>query len=296
MKQLLLIMSFFLSLSLHATAQADDKPPEVSSPVVNKLDDGVYSIFFMFVNSLVVIGDNDVLVTDTSFTPRAEILKQEISKLTEKPVSKIVMSHEHYDHVGGTEVFEGAEVICHVNCAKIFQLDVFGITPKTIHQTFNDTLSIDLGGKTVELYHWGPGDGVATTVVYLPQEKVVATADLYEPQELTNGMFLDDVNMLGVRRILNNIAQLEVSHAVNAHSIDTDPRDLKENIEYINDLYEAVYTELNKIMQTQGMVGAYGAVGTLPGQIELPGYSGWKNYDHLHHHARRMMYALFHGG
>ena len=296
MKHLLLITSVILSLCFYATAQADDRPPEVSLPVVKKLDDGVYSIYFMFVNSLVVIGDNDVLVTDTSFTPRAEILKQEITRLTDKPVSKIVLSHEHYDHVGGTEVFEGAEVICHVSCAKIFELDVFGITPKKIHQTFNDTLSIDLGGKTVELYHWGPGDGVATTVVYLPQEKVVASADLYEPRELTNGMFLDDVNMLGVRRILNNIGRLEVKHAVNAHSIGTDPRDLRENIEYINDLYDAVHTDLSKIMETQGMVGAYGAVGTLPGQIQLSRYSVWKNYDHLHHHARRMMYALFHGG
>ena len=47
MKQLLLIMSLILSLGLIATSQAYDKPPEVSSPVVNKLDDGVYSIFLI---------------------------------------------------------------------------------------------------------------------------------------------------------------------------------------------------------------------------------------------------------
>lgn len=50
-----LVFSFFAG-SITATAQDE--------PVVNKLTDHVYAIFAVFYNSLVVIGEDEVLITD----------------------------------------------------------------------------------------------------------------------------------------------------------------------------------------------------------------------------------------
>ena len=36
-------------------------------------------------------------------------------KITSKPVGKIVLTHEHFDHTGGTEIFSKAEIIAQKN-------------------------------------------------------------------------------------------------------------------------------------------------------------------------------------
>ena len=56
-------------------------------------------------------------------------------------------------------------------------------------ETFSTNMSIAVGEKVVELHYLGPGDGDATTVVYLPEEKIILTSDMYEdPADHGRGM------------------------------------------------------------------------------------------------------------
>lgn len=69
-------------------------------------------------NSIVVIGDDAVLVFDTNGTPAAaEAVIADIRTLTSKPVRYVVNSHWHWDHWYGTQAymaaFPGVEVIAH---------------------------------------------------------------------------------------------------------------------------------------------------------------------------------------
>lgn len=57
-------------------------------------------------NSVVIVGDDAVLVFDTNGTPlAAEAVLAEIRTLTDKPVRWIVNSHWHWDHWYGTEAY-----------------------------------------------------------------------------------------------------------------------------------------------------------------------------------------------
>ncbi len=107
-------------------------------------------------------------------------------------MTKVVLTHEHYDHAGGSDVFPQAEVICQRACQEMFKLDVIGMAPKQVHQTFDDRLSIDLGSHQVDLYHVAPGDGRAATLIHLPKENIVASADMYTPRGFTNSAFIQD--------------------------------------------------------------------------------------------------------
>ena len=264
-------------------------------PVVQELADGVYSIFVGFYNSLVVTSNNYTLITDPANPARAAILKEEIAKLTDTPVNKIVLTHEHFDHIGGTEVFENAEVIAQENIRAVLPLDPLGITPEKIDVTFESEHVIKMGSKTIELKHIGAGDGVATTIIYLPDEDIVVTADLYEEEALTRGSFLDDSNLLGNRAILNEVAGWDLKHAINAHSTNTDPEILRVNAKYYNDLYDAVFPTIQETVETNP-AGMWGLLESLPESVELLEYESWGNYDQLPQHVRRMMLAIIHGG
>ena len=95
-----------------------------------------YSVFFLFYNSIVVIGDDGVLITDPANDYRAGVLKDEIAKLTDRPVSRIVLTHEHFDHTGGTEVFPEAQIIAQENVEAVFAFDPLGAAPDKVDVTF----------------------------------------------------------------------------------------------------------------------------------------------------------------
>ena len=280
-------------------AQFQGPPP----PTMTELADGVYQYFGYFSSTLVVISDDEVLITDPAIGFRGQSVKEEIAKLTDTPVTTIVLTHEHYDHIGGTDVFEDAKVICHRNCLPVFELFKQGEVPgygpiPDVDETFDDFKEIRIGDKVVELHYLGPGDGDATTVIYMPEERIVVTADLYEPRALTHKMWVDDKNFAGVRHILNTISGWELEHVVNAHSPGTDPVDILENVEYFNDLYDAVRVAVDDAIAQAGgaRFGAYGLFDTLPQTLTLDKYKDWGNYDtSFPKHVERMLLAIYHG-
>ena len=286
--------------------QAQDGGFQVPPPTVTELAPGVYHYFGFFSSSLIVVADDGVLITDPSISFRAELLKAEIAKLTDAPVTTIVLTHEHYDHAGGTELFPDAKIVCHYNCVPAFELYMLSDVPgaggvpdvnSSNFVTYSDFMQIDVGDTIVQLHYLGPGDGDATTIIYLPKEWIVVTADLYEPRALTSAAFVDDKNFMGVRKILNEISTWPLNHAINAHSPGTDTVDMMENVQYYNDLFDAVKAEVDAAVEAAGgAYGAYGLFDTLPNELELTAYSDWANYDTAFpRHVQRMLLGIYHG-
>ena len=278
------------AVSVPAPEQFDIPPP-----VMTELADGVWRYFGFFSSSLVVIDGDQALIVDPSNPLLAASLKEEIAKITDQPVTTIVLTHEHYDHVGGTSVFPDATVICHRNCASTFALASLGDVPE-VDVTFDEMLEVSVGDITVELHYLGPGDGKATTVIYLPAEKILATADLYKPGELTHKNWVDDKHFVGTRHILNTISEWEITHAITAHSPDTDPAGLMENVQYYNDLYDAVYDAISSANAAGGIFAVFGLLDTLPQTLELEQYQDWEEYDtSFPRHVERMLVSIYHG-
>jgi cyclase len=100
-------------------AAGDGRPPVT----LQKIADGVYAAIrpeppgLMFdANSIFIVNDTDVIVVDTNITPSsARASLAALMKLTNKPVTAVINTHWHDDHIIGNQVyhdvFPSAEII-----------------------------------------------------------------------------------------------------------------------------------------------------------------------------------------
>ncbi|MGB0387953.1 MAG: alkyl/aryl-sulfatase [Ardenticatenaceae bacterium] len=82
---------------------------EFNKPEVINVTDGVYvAIGFGIANSVLIEGDDGVIIVDTlGSAEAASQAKAEFDKITSKPVKAIIYTHNHGDHIFGAGVFAG---------------------------------------------------------------------------------------------------------------------------------------------------------------------------------------------
>ena len=270
-------------------------PPGLPPSTMDEIAPGVYHYFYATYSSLIVISGDDVLVVDPAHPLRVPDIQAKIAEITDNPINKIVLTHEHYDHAGATWMLPDATLIVQRNALPVFELMELEAKP-VVHCTFDDYLRVTAGDVDVDLHYLGPGDGDATTVVWLPNERIMQTADMYEPKALTGADWVDDKNFTGTRKILNEIAGWGANYAINAHSTGDSRDALAENVEYYNDLFDAVMAKIEEAQATGNPFAIFGLLGTIRTDVSLPKYEEWMNYDTAFgEHAFRMFMSIFHG-
>ncbi len=272
-----------------AIANAQDNP-------MTKITDGVYHFYAMGYGSLIVVGDNGVLVTDPAFTARAEMMNAEIAKVTDQPVTHVALSHEHFDHIGGTEAFTNTEILLQENGVDVLKLSPMLPMP-TVTESFDELLSIDLGGQTVEMHHLAVSDGVASSVVRVTESNVIYSADLYNQRAFTNAEFLDDTNFVGLADTLEIMASWTPSYSISSHVPGNSVDAISEVAEMLHKMEAEVQAAFQAAYATGDMNNVFGVLFDIENTLRMPEYADWKDYDaHFPGHVRRMAYSLFHGG
>ena len=121
-----------------------------------------------------------VLVIDAGGTCNAQWLNDEIKSRFDVPVKYVVISHPHFDHIGGTQVFQkaGATAIAHKNALEPIIGDKLPVAvPDRI---FSSRMTLTLGGESVEIYHIAPSHSNGMLLVYFPAYKALQCVDVCE--------------------------------------------------------------------------------------------------------------------
>jgi cyclase len=159
-------------------------------------------------NSGIIVGEDGVTLIDSGYSPAAgRAIREDIARLTDKPVTSVIVTHHHFDHSWGNQEFAGARIIGQANARTAMaadqavqlqgirnmaatagpwfglsaaefnrQLDELTITPPTATYTESMTLWID--GREVQLRYLGPGHTHGDTFIYLPAEKLLFGGDM----------------------------------------------------------------------------------------------------------------------
>ena len=151
-------------------------------------------------NSGVIIGDDSVMVIEAQATPRlANKVIEEIRKVTDKPISHLVLTHYHAVRVLGASAYGAPEIIMS-DAARAMVVErgqedwdsefqrfprlfeghesIPGLTYPTT--TFSDTMTVYLGSRRVDIMHLGRAHTAGDAVIWVPDAEVMFTGDIVE--------------------------------------------------------------------------------------------------------------------
>ena len=183
-------------------------------------------------NSGFIVGDRGVLVIDAHINgDMARQIQDAVRRLTTKPILYLVNTNYHGDHTFGNYAFPAeTQIVAHRETArqmKSFEEErrfllatvngdgtVFdGVELRLPDVEFEDHIRLDLGGRFVDVHHFGPGNTAGDTVVYEPQTQTAWTGNLVIGEgtiplliEGRPGAYLETISRfastLGVRTII----------------------------------------------------------------------------------------------
>jgi len=150
-------------------------------------------------NIVAILGTDETLVVDTRTSPRqAEEIKADLRELKAPPVTVVVDTHGHSDHVFGNQSFRPCQIWGHQRCIPFMNAqsekalaglkaqmpdmaDEFAqvvVDPPDL--TFTEGVTVEFGGRRVELRYLGRGHTDNDIVLVARDANVVCAGDLLE--------------------------------------------------------------------------------------------------------------------
>jgi len=153
--------------------------PEIGY-LVWEIKDGIYWITDGMYNSMFLTTGEGVIAIDAPPTIGENYLKA-ISDVTDEPITHVIYSHTHIDHIGAASMYpDDAIIISHAETAAqlIQRQDPNRPVPEII---FDESYTLEVGNKRLELNYHGPIHESGNIFIYSPEEKVLMVVDVVFP-------------------------------------------------------------------------------------------------------------------
>ena len=248
-------------------------------------------------NVLVLTTAEGVLVIDTRTHPRrGQDMIERIRKITDKPIKWVINSHFHGDHHMGNAPFKatGATFVAQNETARLMEklqpkemarrIDGFkasGLDPNEVKLvmpdvTFDNEMTIRLGGREAKLFYLGPGQQAGDTFILFPHARVLFTPGSFAKHSMPNMAFTPSVeNWL---KLLDQVAAMDVDQILPAHGDVATKADVKELSAMLADEYATVKQAVEKRVPVEEAVKT----------LTFPQYKDWRNYRRLEGEIRAL--------
>ncbi len=240
-----------LTMTLAAFQQPAAPPAMVIE--VDKVRDNLYVMKGGGGNSAVFVTATGITVVDTKLPGWGQPLLDKIKTVTNKPVTRIINTHTHFDHVSGNVEFPAnIEIVTHENTKTLMGQanPVYGLQtgPQTNlftqhgghgmpTRTYKDSLTLGSGADQIVLRYFGRAHTGGDTFVIFPALRVMHVGDTMP----TRDMPIMDMNNGGSAvqfsaTVAKAAATPNIDTIVNGHNpTTTTPADLKLYSEFIAD-------------------------------------------------------------
>lgn len=186
---LVLVGGTIIACTTQRSGSGGDDGAAAPAPVnlqLEKVKDGVYQLPINAgaTTTVFVTDDNGVVLVDTKNPGSGQAILDKVHLITDKPVTTIINTHTHNDHVGGNLEFPAnVEIVAQENTAKYmaamnnFQdaANQYGLPD----QTFSDRMTLFGGNDAIDLYYFGPAHTGGDAFVVFRSKRVMAAGDVF---------------------------------------------------------------------------------------------------------------------
>jgi cyclase len=173
---------------------ASQQQPSANALQVDKLKDNLYVLRGGGGNTAAFITANGVVLVDTKLPGWGKPLLEKVRELTDKPVTTIINTHTHFDHVSGNVDFPATvDIVTHENTARLMREmrppTGFPAAPRKMfeeskgvglpNRTFKDQLTLGTGNDRVELHYFGPAHTGGDAFVVFPSLRTMHAGDVF---------------------------------------------------------------------------------------------------------------------
>jgi glyoxylase-like metal-dependent hydrolase (beta-lactamase superfamily II) len=147
---------------------------------IQKLGEGLYMVTDGAYQSMFMTYEDGVVVVDAPPAYASRIPKA-IAEVTDKPITHLVYSHYHVDHIGGATSLGGHPVIiAQQETNRLLARDKDPQRPLAT-VTFDDRYRLSVGGHVLELSYRGSAHAPGNIFIYAPKQRTLMVVDVIFP-------------------------------------------------------------------------------------------------------------------
>lgn len=215
--------------------------------------DGLYMITDNAVQSMFLVYDSGVVVMDAP-QEYATKIRPAIAEVTDKPITHLIYSHSHADHIGGMRALGDVPVIiAHDETLRLLKRDA---DPNRALPTvtFSDKYTLQVGNQVLELSYHGPGHEPGNIFIYAPKQRVLMAIDVVFPGWMPWRRFAVAQDVLGSMAQVEEIRKMDWDTIVGGHVTRAGTHaDVEMQAEFYRDIKQAAATALATTKVGEGM-------------------------------------------
>ena len=203
---------------------------------VKELADGVFWATSGWYDCMFVCTGNGVVAVDAP-PALGENLLSAIEEVTDEPVTHMIYSHWHADHVGAAGMFgPNIKQIGHRKTRDLLERFPDPDRPPPM-ESFELDETLDVNGVKIDLSYKGQNHCEGNIFIYVPKPKILAAIDVASPGWVTFRDCDSSENMSGYVDAFDQILGYDFTTLVSGHVSKTGGRDdVIEGREYLRDL------------------------------------------------------------
>lgn len=229
-----------------------DIPEEAKGPPVDpakgyrteELGEGLYLLTDNAYSSMFLVYENGVVVVDAP-PPYGQHILKAIREVTDKPITHLVYSHSHADHIAAaTELGNVPIIIAQAETARLLRDAADPKRPlPTI--TFTDRYQLKVGSQTLDLAYHGYGHEPGNIFIHAPKQRVLMVVDTVFPGWMPWRRLALAQDMRGLFRNIERIQQYDFDKFVGGHVARWGTKaDVQLQLDFLKDLRQAAATAL----------------------------------------------------
>ena len=225
--------------------QAQDKGYELKA-----IKEGVYVVSVGGSNSMFLTTGNGVLVVDSPPNIGDKIFDA-VAEVTNEPITHLVYSHAHKDHIGSANVFpSNVTIISQDETANL--LKERNDTNRPVpDETFLESKNVTIGDKTVELFYPGPYHESGNIFIYIPEQKVLMVVDQFTPGGIPWKHLAATEYVPAFVKSVDQVLAYDFDTYVPGHGNTGTKEDVQTLKEYVNDLKTNAMDAFNAVNFTE---------------------------------------------